>query len=172
MMWEADLGARPKKRFRTTKRARTGDRVAQDVLQRRFEVAAPDRVWVSDITYVATTEGWLYPCVVLDLYARRVVGWSMSSRLGVELALHAFVMAFMARKPPRSLLFHSDRGVQYTSHAFAHALERRGIRQGMSRKGKLLRQRLRRGVLQVSEDRGTNRKFFRTRREAKAAIFQ
>ena len=72
LMREGDLGARPKKRMRVTTRSRKGDQVAQNVLDRRFQVTAPDRVWVSDITYVATAEGWLYVCVVLDLYAG---GW-------------------------------------------------------------------------------------------------
>ncbi len=172
LMREADLGARPKKRFRVTTRARKGDRVAQNVLQRRFEVAAPDRVWISDITYVATAEGWLYLCVVLDLYARRVVGWSMSSRLTAELALQAFVMAFMARKPPRNLLFHSDRGVQYTSHAFVQALERRGIRQSMSRRGNCYDNACAEAFFKSLKTERTDRRFFRTRREAQAAIFQ
>ena len=134
LMRDGDLGARPKKRIRVATRSRKGDQVTQNVLDRRFQVASPGRVWVSDITYVATAAGWLYVCVVLDLYARQVVEWSMGSSLGTELALQAFMMAFMRRRPPRTLLFHSDRGVQYTSYAFCRALEHRGIRQSMSRK--------------------------------------
>ena len=91
LMRDGDLGARPKKRIRVTTRSRKGDQVAQNVLDRRFQVASPDRVWVSDITYVATSEDWLYVCVALDLYARRVVGWSTGSSLGTELALQAFI---------------------------------------------------------------------------------
>ena len=79
LMRDGDLGARSKKRIRVTTRSRKGDQVAQNVLDRRFQVASADRVWVLDITYVATAEGWLYVCVVLDLYARRVAGWSMGS---------------------------------------------------------------------------------------------
>jgi|TARA_B100001971_G_C18200886_1_gene544517 transposase InsO family protein len=172
LMRERDLGARPKKRVRVTTRARKGDQVAQNVLNRRFRVAAPDRVWISDITYVATAEGWLYVCVVLDLYARRVVGWSMSSSLGTELALQAFMMAFMRRRPPRTLLFHSDRGVQYTSHAFCRALELRGIRQSMSRKGDCYDNACAESFFKTLKTELTNRMFFRTRQEAKAAIFE
>jgi transposase InsO family protein len=172
LMRERDLGARPKKRVRVTTRARKGDQVAQNVLNRRFRVAAPDRVWISDITYVATAEGWLYVCVVLDLYARRVVGWSMSSSLGTELALQAFMMAFMWRRPPRTLLFHSDRGVQYTSHAFCRALELRGIRQSMSRKGDCYDNACAESFFKTLKTELTNRMFFRTRQEAKAAIFE
>ena len=172
LMREGDLGARPKKRMRVTTRSRKGDQVAQNVLDRRFQVTAPDRVWVSDITYVATAEGWLYVCVVLDLYARRVVGWSMSSSLDTELALQAFMMAFLRRRPPKSLLFHSDRGVQYTSGAFCRALELRGIRQSMSRKGDCYDNACAEAFFKTLKTELTNRTFFRTRQEARAAIFE
>ena len=168
LMRDGDLGARPKKRIRVTTRSRKGDQVAQNVLDRRFQVASPDRVWVLDITYVATAEGWLYVCVVLDLYARRVVG----SSLGTELALQAFMMAFMRRRPPRTLLFHSDRGVQYTSHAFCRALEHRGIRQSMSRKGDCYDNACAEAFFKTLKTELTNRMFFRTRQEARAAIFE
>lgn len=108
---------------------------AQNVLDRRFEVAEANRVWVSDITYVATAEGWLYLCIVLDLFSRRVVGWSMGRGLGTELVLRALKMAIVHRRPPPGLLVHSDRGVQYTSHAFRRVLDSHGMQQSMSRKG-------------------------------------
>ena len=170
LMRDGDLGARSKKRIRVTTRSRKGDQVAQNVLDRHFQVASADRVWVSDITYVATAEGWLY--VVLDLYARRGVGWSMGSSLGIELALQAFMMAFMRRRPPRTLLFHSDRGVQYTSHAFCRGLEHRGIRQSMSRKGDCYDNACAEEFFKTLKTELTNRMFCRTRQEASAAIFE
>ena len=172
LMREGDLAARPRKRFRVTTRSRKGDQVADNVLDRRFQVAAPDRVWVSDITYVATAEGWLYVCVVLDLYARRVVGWSMSSSLEAELVLKALMMAFTQRRPAKSLLFHSDRGVQYTSHAFCRALERRGIRQSMSRNGNCYDNACAEAFFKTLKTELTDRTFFRTQQEARAAIFE
>ena len=172
LMREADLGARPRKRFRVTTRSHPGHQVAENLLQRRFKAAAADQVWVSDITYVATAEGWLYVCVVLDLYARRVVGWSMSARLGTELALRALMMAFMQRQPPQNLLFHSDRGVQYTSLAFRHALARHGVRQSMSGKGDCWDNACAEAFFKSLKSELTDRVFFRTRQQARAAIFE
>ena len=135
LMREGLLGARRRKAYRVTTRSNHSHPVAENVLGRQFSVAAANRVWVSDITYIATAEGWMYLCVVLDLYSRRVVGWSMGRSLGVELAVNALLMAVLHRRPPRNMLFHSDRGVQYCAHAFRRHLREHGIRQSMSRKG-------------------------------------
>jgi putative transposase len=135
IMRENGLQARPKRRFRVTTKADPSAAAAENLLARNFVVQEVNRVWVSDITYIPTTEGWLYLAVVLDLCSRRVVGWSMSSRLGTELVLRALWMAVLRRRPPKGLLFHSDRGSQYTSHAFRKDLEYTGMRQSMSRKG-------------------------------------
>jgi transposase InsO family protein len=134
-MRENNLQARPKRRFRVTTKADPSAVAAENLLARSFLVPGVNRVWVSDITYIPTTEGWLYLAVVLDLCSRRVVGWSMSSRLSAELVLRALWMAVLKRRPSKGLLFHSDRGSQYTSHAFRKALEHAGMRQSMSRKG-------------------------------------
>ena len=130
------------------------------------------RQWVSDITYVATAERWLYVCVVLDLYARRVVGWSMSSSLGAELELKAFVMAFMRRGPPTTMLFRSDRGVQYTSHAFRRVLQSHRMRQSMSRSGNCYDNACAETVFKTLKTELTDRMFYRTRQEARAVIFE
>jgi putative transposase len=112
IMRENGLWARPKRRFVITTRSEEGQEVAENLLGRQFQTSAANRVWVSDITYVATAEGWMYLCIVLDLYSRRVVGWSMSSALGTEVVLAALEMAVIRRRPPRGLIFHSDRGTQ------------------------------------------------------------
>lgn len=135
IMRENDLQARPKRRFRLTTKADPGAVAAENLLARNFAVPGVNQVWVSDITYIPTTEGWLYLAVVLDLCSRRVVGWSMSSRLAVELVLRALWMAVLRRGPAKGLVFHSDRGSQYTSHAFRKDLEYAGMRQSMSRRG-------------------------------------
>jgi putative transposase len=109
--------------------------VAENVLQRQFSVPTANRVWVSDITYIATAEGWMYLCAVLDLYSRRAVGWSMGRGLGVELAERAVQMAVMHRRPARGLVLHTDRGVQYCATAFRALTADSGIVQSMSRKG-------------------------------------
>jgi len=129
------LGARRRKGYRVTTNSKHGHAVAENLLQRLFRVRAANRVWVSDITYIPTAEGWMYLCVVLDLYSRRVVGWSMGSGLGVELAVRALLMAVVRRRPPRQLVLHSDRGVQYCAGAFRRHLRIHGIQQSMSRKG-------------------------------------
>jgi putative transposase len=135
LMREGQLGARRRKAYRVTTRSNHSHAVAENVLGRQFSVPAANRVWASDITYIATAEGWMYLCVVLDLYSRRVVGWSMGRSLGAELAVNALLMAVLHRRPPRDLVLHSDRGVQYCAGAFRRHLKERGIRQSMSRKG-------------------------------------
>ena len=135
LMREGQLGARPRKAYRVTTKSNHGHPVAENVLQRQFAVPTVNTVWVSDITYIATAEGWMYLCVVLDLYSRRVVGWSMDKGLGAELVVRALLMAMLTRRPPRGLVLHSDRGVQYCARAFRALTGERGIVQSMSRKG-------------------------------------
>jgi transposase InsO family protein len=135
LMREGQLGARRREAYRVTTRSNHSHPVAENVVGRHFSVAAANRVWASDITYIATAEGWMYLCVVLDLYSRRGVGWSMGRGLGVELAVNALLMAVLRRRPPRDLVLHSDRGVQCCAGAFRRHLKQHGIRQSMSRKG-------------------------------------
>jgi putative transposase len=135
VMRQGKVGARRRKGYRVTTRSNHAHPVAENLLQRVFRVSAANRVWASDITYIPSAEGWMYLCVVLDLYSRKVVGWSMGQSLGVGLAVNALLMAVMGRRPPRDLLLHSDRGVQYCAGAFRRYLCHYGIRQSMSRKG-------------------------------------
>jgi len=135
LMRQGQLGARRRKAYRVTTQSNHAHPVAENLLVRQFTARAANRVWVSDITYIPTAEGWMYLCVVLDLYSRRVVGWSMGQSLGVELALRALLMAVMSRRPPRGLVLHSDRGVQYCAGVFRRHAKDHGIRQSMSRKG-------------------------------------
>ena len=135
VMRQGKLGARRRKAYRVTTKSNHAHPVAENLLQREFRVPVANRVWASDITYIPTAEGWMYLCVVLDLYSRRVVGWSMGQSLGVELAVGALLMAVMGRRPPRDLLLHSDRGVQYCAGEFRRHLRTHAIRQSMSRKG-------------------------------------
>jgi transposase InsO family protein len=107
--------------------------VAENLVNREFDVAEPNLIWVSDLSYVSTAEGWLYLCVILDLYSRKVIGWAMGPRMTAELMIQAFIMACMRRDPPDGVIFHSDRGSQYCSEAFRDYLASYRMRQSMSR---------------------------------------
>jgi len=109
--------------------------IAANLLQRDFTAAAPNRKWVADITYIATAEGWLYLAVVMDLFSRMIVGWSMADHLKASLVCDALKMAVARRRPAAGLIHHSDRGVQYASDAFAQLLAEHGITASMSGKG-------------------------------------
>jgi putative transposase len=109
--------------------------IKQNLLDRQFTMATPNRGWVTDITYLWTLEGWLYLAVILDLFSRRVVGWSLSERLERGIVLDALKMALQYRHPPQGLLHHSDRGSQYASHEYQQLLAVHGIQSSMSRKG-------------------------------------
>ena len=106
-----------------------------NLLKREFRVEQPDRAYVSDITYIWTQEGWLYLAVVIDLYSRKVVGWSMSSRMKASLVCDALQMAIWQRQPKAGLIHHSDRGSQYASKAFKKLLKQHKFEGSMSRKG-------------------------------------
>jgi putative transposase len=135
LMREGQLGARPRKPYRVTTKSNHGHPVVENVPQRQFSAPTANQVWVSDVTYIATAEGWMYLCAVLDLYSQRVVGWSMDKGLGAELAVKALLMALLARRPTRGLLLHGDRGVQYCASAFRAMTGERSIVQSMSRRG-------------------------------------
>ena len=134
-MREDGLKAKVRKKFKATTDSRHGMPVAENLLDRKFFPGGPNRVWASDITYIWTKEGWLYLAVVLDLYSRSVVGWSMGERIDRKLVLDALKMAVKRRKPPRGLIHHSDRGSQYASREFRDSLEEYGMVCSMSRKG-------------------------------------
>ena len=129
---------RPKKCHPLTTDSRHGYMVAPNLIARQFAVEQPDQVWVGDITYVWTAEGWLYLAVLLDLYSRKVVGWAMSRRVDAALVQEALQMALGRRKPAEGLIHHSDRGSQYACNAYQALLAEHGIRCSMRRKGDCL----------------------------------
>jgi putative transposase len=132
------VGQRPTRRGPVTTDSRHGYAVAPNLLARQFDVAQPDHVWVGDISYVWTAEGWLYVSTLLDLYSRKVVGWAMSSHIDTILVQDTLRMALGRRRPSAGLLHHSDRGSQYASHAYQAMLADHGIVCSMSRKGECL----------------------------------
>lgn len=135
IMRQAGIKAVARRKFRVTTDSQHDRPVAQNVLGRNFDPPAPDRVWAADITYVWTEEGWLYLAAVMDLYSRRVIGWSMKERLSEDLVLDALAMATETRKPPTGLIHHSDRGSQYSAWTYRRFLERQGATCSMSRRG-------------------------------------
>ena len=138
LMQKHGIQARGKRRFRVlTSDSKHSLPLAPNVLDRKFSVGAPNQVWVGDLTYIPTAEGWLFLAVVIDLFSRKVVGWSMRPDMQRELVLDALDMAWLARNPgwQTGLIFHSDRGSQYASDDFSQLLNRYGIVPSMSRKG-------------------------------------
>ena len=128
-------GRRPQQRHPVTTDSRHRHAVAPNLLARQFDVAQPDQGWAGAITYLWTAEGWLYLAVLLDLYARKVVGWAMSQHVDAALVQEALRMALGRRQPAAGLLHHSDRGSQYTCQASQGLLAHAGVRCSMSRKG-------------------------------------
>lgn len=135
LMLEHGIYCKQRRRYKVTTQSSHNLPVAENKLNRNFRVAVPNRVWVTDITYLWTEEGWLYLAAVVDLFSRRVVGWSMADHMRSELISDALVMAVGRRKPSSDLMHHSDRGSQYASAHYQKLLGRLGIIVSMSRKG-------------------------------------
>jgi len=135
MRQEGLQGRAPRRRRVVTTDSKHALPVAPNRLAEHGPVTGPDQVWVSDITYLRTEEGWLYLATVLDLYSRRIVGWSLQERVDRSLTLAALDMALKGRRPPAGLLHHSDRGSQYACHDYQDQLARHGLRASMSRRG-------------------------------------
>ncbi len=129
------LRARPRRRWRRTTDSNHTQPIAPNLLDRNFTAEAPDRVWVADTTYLPVLGGFIYLCVILDLFSRKVVGWSVDDRLDAELSGEALRRALAVRQPAPGLLFHSDRGIEFAAGRFRDRLVRVGAVQSMSRKG-------------------------------------
>lgn len=135
LMREAGLACKTQRKFKVTTNSQHDLPIAPNHLDRQFNVGRPNQVYVGDITYLPTREGWLYLAVVIDLYSRQVVGWSMAEPMRAKLVNDALLMAVWKRKPEQGLMWHTDRGSQYASESHRALLARHGIRQSMSRKG-------------------------------------
>ncbi|GAA3938724.1 hypothetical protein GCM10022277_38550 [Litoribacillus peritrichatus] len=135
LMVEAGVKVRSRKKYKVTTNSNHKQPVYENLLNREFKVDQPNQVFASDITYIWTQEGWLYLAVVIDLYSRKVVGWSMGSRMKSKLVCDALKMAIWQRRPQPGLIHYSDRGSQYASKAFRNLLKIQGFCGSMSRKG-------------------------------------
>ena len=173
IMRELGLRAKGKRRFvpRTTDSAH-GEPIAANVLDRQFTAEAPNRRWVADITYIPTQEGWLYLAAVLDLYSRKIVGWSMADHLGWELAGDALGMGLSHRRPSPGLLHHSDRGVQYACEAYRRLLERHGISLSMSGVGNCYDNAAMESFWATLKTELVHHQRYETRAQARRSIFE
>jgi len=166
------IKARKYRKRKCTTRTDQGTRPAADLVNQRFTTGHPNRVWVSDITYIATKQGWLYLCVFMDLYSRRIVGWAMDRHLEASLVSRAFEMACKRRRPGKGLIVHSDRGNQYTSQSFRQKLRAHGARQSMGRKGNCYDNACSESFFHTLKTEEVHLNRYRTRAEARSAIFE
>ena len=172
IMRENDIYARKKKRFKVTTDSSHQLPIAPNVLNREFSVTSPNMVWVSDITYIDTKEGWLYLCIILDLCSRKAVGWSMVSRMEATLVTSALSMAVLHRTPPKELIFHSDRGGQYASKAFRKKLDEYFMIQSMSRKGNCWDNACAESFFSTLKNEEVFCQSYKTRNDARTRIFE
>jgi putative transposase len=172
LMREQRLRARHRRRYRTTTDSGHGLAVSRNLLARRFSAAAPNRAWVTDITYIWTPEGWLYLAVMLDLFSRRVVGFALSERIDLKLALDALMMAIEQRQPPLGLLHHSDRGSQYASYQYRQLLDQHDMVCSMSRLGDCWDNAVAESFFATLKVELVYPSQWRTRAEARSAVFE
>ncbi|ELY2738195.1 IS3 family transposase [Cronobacter dublinensis] len=154
-------------------RARKGEAsiVSPNRLQRQFNPDAPDKRWVTDITYIRTHEGWLYLAVVVDLFSRKIIGWSMQSRMTKDIVLNALLMAVWRRNPQKQVPIHSDQGSQYTSHEWQSFLKSHGLESSMSRRGNCHDNAVAESFFQLLKRERIKKKIYGTREEARSDIF-
>jgi putative transposase len=173
LMREMGLSARRgRRRTPRTTDSRHDLPVAPNLLDRDFAAERPDTVWLADISYIPTGEGWLYLAVIEDLATREIVGWSMADHLRSGLCVDALVMALQRHHPPRGLVHHGDRGVQYASEPYRAVLERHGITQSMSRRGNCLDNAPMESFFASLKTEHVHPVRFHTREEARTAVFE
>ena len=171
LMREAGIEVKRKKRFKVTTDSKHSYPVAPNILAREFDVDSPNKVWASDITYLWTQEGWLYLAVVVDLFSRKVVGWSLSHRITADLVINALQMGIWMHKPGKGLLHHSDRGSQYACHDYQKLLSQHGFVCSMSRKGNCWDNAVVERFFRSLKTERTDHVLYGTRKEAKKDVF-
>jgi putative transposase len=171
IMRDNNIRAKTKKKFRRTTDSRHNEVLAPDLLEREFTVSAPDKVYVTDITYIWTMEGWMYLAVVLDLFSRLVVGWAMSMRITSELVVEALNAAISSRKPEKGLIVHSDRGSQYASYDYRMLLAKHGFRQSMGGTGDCYDNAVMESFFHTLKTEWVFFEKYQTRSQAKTSLF-
>ena len=172
LMNQAGLWCKTKKKFKATTDSKHNKPIAPNLLERQFTVSQPDHYYVGDITYVYTQEGWLYLAVVIDLFSRKIVGWSMDRRMKAQLVNDALLMALWKRKPGKDLIWHTDRGSQYASDRHRAILKEHHIAQSMSRKGNCWDNAVSESFFHTLKTELVHHCQFKTRKDAKQAIFE
>ena len=171
LMRQAGLYGCPRRRFKVTTQRDLSHAVADNLLQQDFSASRPNERWAADITYISTQQGWLFLAIVMDLYSRRIVGWSMDRWNSRHLAINALNMAIEQRQPEGVLLHHSDRGAQYTSDDFRDELAKYGIECSMSARGNCYDNAVVESFFGLLKRERVNRTRYLTREEAEADIF-
>ena len=172
LMRERGLVCITKKPYKVTTDSKHDKPIAKNKLKRRFNPKKPNRVYAGDITYIKTDEGWLYLAIVIDLFSRQIVGYSMADHMKTSLVNDAMTMAIWQRKPPRGLLWHTDRGSQYASKEHRDLLAQQGIRQSMSRKGNCWDNAVSESFFHTLKTELTYHHRYATREQARASIFE
>jgi putative transposase len=172
LMKRAGLVCKTKRKFRVTTDSKHNLPTAPNLLARQFTVKQPNQTFVGDITYSATQEGWLYLAVVIDLYSRQVVGWSMDKRMQAKLVNDALLMAIWKGKPAKGLIWHTDRGSQYASDSHRKILKQHGVIQSMSRRGNCWDNAVAESFFHTLKTELVHHCNFKTREEAKHEIFE
>lgn len=172
LMKQNNIAAKKRKKFKRTTNSNHSNYISPNLLKQNFNTNSPNEVWVGDITYISTYEGWLYLAVVLDLYSRKVVGWSMSNRMTSQLVINALEYAIMDRNPETGLIFHSDRGSQYASIDFRKSLKNNEVIQSMSGKGNCYDNAVAESFFHTLKTELVYWNRYKTRKEAKSSIFQ
>ena len=172
LMRENNIKAKVVKKFKVTTNSNHNNPIAPNLLNRNFTASRPNEVWVSDITYIHTYEGWLYLCVIIDLFSRKVIGYYYDKQCTQNLVIKALSMAIMNRKPSKELIFHSDRGVQYTCKTVREILKSYKIKQSMSRKGDCWDNAVVESFFHLIKTEEINHCHYLTREAARISVFE
>jgi len=173
IMKKNNIQSKVRKEWVVTTNSNHNDPIAPNLLDRSFTVDLPGQVWVSDLTYIKTKEGWLYLTVVIDLFDRKVIGWALSSTMqAIQTSIAALRMALSNRDRSENLIFHSDRGVQYTCSDFTKIITKKNITQSMSRKGNCWDNAVAESFFKTIKTESIYRYDFKSKREAKTEVFR
>lgn len=172
LMSKNNIKAKTKKKFKITTDSKHNLNISPNLLARNFSPERPNQAWCGDITYISTNEGWLFLATVIDLYSRKIIGWSMNKRMKKSIVIDAIEMALGQRKVTEGLIFHSDRGSQYCSGEFRKVLQKNNIIQSMSRKGNCWDNAVAESFFSTLKKDLVFHEEFETRNEAKRKIFE
>ncbi len=167
-----NIKAKTKRRFRVTTVQNSKAQASENLLNQNFTASSENKIWTGDITYLWTNQGWVYLAVVMDVYSRKLVGWSIDSSLSTELVIRALMMALVHRNPTRGIIFHSDRGSQYTSSSFREILKNYGMVQSNSSTGNCYDNAVTESFFHTLKTELTYWENYNTKEEAKRSIFE